>query len=151
MLSSQISNTQTRTLPDQAALSSSAPSTESDYAECDQELCHYRARTVALLRSYARASVEIGRLPSLLGREFFRSRITSYSRSSFEDVVIFVTDMEHALEKLDGFERQLLAMNVLEDYSIPEMSRLLVCPKRTIERLLQAAIDELSRLLSQGG
>src|SRR4051812_24549712 len=29
----------------------------------------YRDRTVALLRKYARASVEVGRLPSLLGRE----------------------------------------------------------------------------------
>lgn len=146
MLSSQISLKHSHILTDQAGLPSSGL-----YAEAELELWHYRARTVALLRSYARASVEVGRLPSLLGREFFRSRVTSYSRGSFEDVVIFVMDMEHTLEKLDGFERKLVAMNVIEEYSIPEMSRLLVCPQRTIERLLQGAIDQLSRLLLAGG
>jgi DNA-directed RNA polymerase specialized sigma24 family protein len=146
MLSSQASFTQNHILTDQAGL----PSTVL-YAETDLQLWHYRARTVALLRSYARASVEVGRLPALLGREFFRSRVTSYSRGSFEDLVIFVTDMEHTLEKLDGFERKLVAMNVIEEYSIPEMSRLLVCPQRTIERLLQEAIDQFSRLLLAGG
>jgi hypothetical protein len=76
------------------------------------ELWPYRRRTVALLRRYARASVEVGRLPSLLGREFFRSRVTSYTMRNFEDVVIFVADMEQAIEKLNGLERKLLAMNV---------------------------------------
>lgn len=119
--------------------------------EADSDLWLYRARTVAMLRRYARASVEVGRLPSLLGREFFRSRVTSYSMGSFEDVVVFVTDMEHTLEKLDGFGKKLVAMNVLEEYSIPEMSRLLVCPQRTVERLLQSAIDRLSWLLLTDG
>src|ERR1017187_7331490 len=107
--------------------------------------------TVALLRRYARASVEVGRLPSLLGREFFRSRVTSYSMGSFEDVVIFVTDMEHTIEKLDAFDKKLVAMNVLEEYSVPEMSRLLASPQRTLERLLQDAIDQLSRILLGDG
>jgi DNA-directed RNA polymerase specialized sigma24 family protein len=106
---------------------------------------------VALLRRYARASVEVGRLPSLLGREFFRSRVTSYSMGSFEDVVIFVTDMEHTIEKLDAFDKKLVAMNVLEEYSVPEMSRLLASPQRTLERLLQDAIDQLSRILLADG
>ncbi len=107
----------------------------------------YRNRTVALLRRYARASVEVGRLPSLLGREFFRSRVTSYSMGSFEDVVIFVTDMEHTIEKLDPLEKRLIAMNVLEQYSVPEMSRLLGYSQRTLERLLHDALDTLSSAL----
>ena len=115
------------------------------------DLWLYRPRTVALLRRYARASVEVGRLPSLLGREFFRSRVTSYSMGSFEDVVIFVTDMERTLEKLDTFQRKLVGMNALEEYSIPEMSRLLQRPLRTIERILQGAIDDLSRVLLATG
>lgn len=121
------------------------------FGETELDLWPYRVRTVALLRRYARASVEVGRLPSLLGREFFRSRVTSYSMGSFEDIVIFVTDMEHTIEQLNPFEKKLVAMNVLEEYSIPEMSRLLVCPQRTVERLLQGAIDQLSRGLLAGG
>ena len=121
------------------------------FDEIEADMWHYRARTTALLRRYGRASVEVGRLPSLLGREFFRSRVSSYSMANFEDVVIFVTDMEQALKELDPLAKKLLAMNVLEEYSVLEVSRLLGCPQRTVERLLQEALDRLSRILLAGG
>jgi len=111
----------------------------------------YRDRTVALLKRYARSSVEVGRLPSLLGREFFRSRITSYSLTSFEDIVIFVHDVEKALDGLNPFHGQLVAMNVLEEYSQVEVSRLLGYPLRTVEREIPEALDELSRTFLEGG
>src|SRR3979411_2163651 len=119
--------------------------------ETEADLWPYRRRTVALLRRYARASVEVGRLPSLLGREFFRTRVTSYTMRNFEDVVIFVTDMEQAIDKLETYDKKLLAMNVLEEYTIPEVARLLGSTQRTVERSLQEAIDELSRILLAGG
>jgi hypothetical protein len=121
------------------------------FTETEMELWPYRRRTVALLRRYARASVEVGRLPSLLGREFFRSRVTSYPMRNFEDVVIFVADMEQAIEKLNALEKKLLAMNILEEYTIPEVARLLGCAPRTVERFLQDALDQLSRTLLAGG
>jgi hypothetical protein len=40
------------------------------------EMWLYRERTIALLRRYLRISIEVGRLPSLLGRELFRSKVT---------------------------------------------------------------------------
>src|SRR5271165_7382199 len=49
------------------------------------ELWLYRDRTAAMLRRYGRLSVEVGRLPSLLGREFFRTGVTSYRVGTFED------------------------------------------------------------------
>jgi len=115
--------------------------------ETQIDLWPYRDRTVALLKRYARASVEVGRLPSLLGREFFRARVTSYSMASFEDVVIFVYDMEQALNKLGPLERKLLAMNLLEEYTQGEIARLLGCTRRWIEFRIPEAIDELSRIL----
>jgi hypothetical protein len=121
------------------------------FGETEMELWPYRRRTVALLRRYARASVEVGRLPSLLGREFFRTRVTSYTMRNFEDVVIFVTDMEKAIEKLSPLEKKLLAMNVLEEYTVPEVARLLGRNQRMVERLLQDALDQLSRILLAGG
>jgi hypothetical protein len=121
------------------------------FGETEMELWPYRRRTIALLRRYARSSVEVGRLPSLLGREFFRSRVTSYTMRNFEEVVIFVTDMEHAIEKLNALERKLLAMYVLEEYTIPEVSRLLSCNQRMVERFVQDALDQLSRILLTGG
>jgi hypothetical protein len=121
------------------------------YGKTEIDLWPYRRRTIALLRRYARASVEVGRLPSLLGREFFRSRVTSYTMKNFEDVVIFVTDMERAIEKLNALDKKLLAMNILEEYTIPEVARLLSCTQRTAERFLQDALDQLSRVLLAGG
>lgn len=115
------------------------------------DLWPYRDRTVALLKRYGQASVEVGRLPSLLGREFFRSRITSYSMMSFEDVAIFVLDVEMALDHLDPFHKRLIAMSVLEDFSYPEVARLVPCPLRTVEREVPEALDCLSRIFLKGG
>jgi DNA-directed RNA polymerase specialized sigma24 family protein len=60
--------------------------------------------------------------------------------------------MERAIERLNALEKKLLAMNVLEEYTIPEVARLLGCTQRTVERfLLQDAPDQLSRILLAGG
>lgn len=115
------------------------------------DLWPYRDCTVALLKRYARASVEVGRLPSLLGREFFRSRVTSYSMTSFEDIVVFVLDVEMALDRLDPLHKRLIAMTVLEEFSFPEVARLLGCPLRTVEREVPEALDRVSRFFLDGG
>ena len=48
-------------------------------AEEDRERARrtYRGRAVAMLRRYMQYSIETGRLPSLLGREFFRACLGS--------------------------------------------------------------------------
>ncbi|MFY9560494.1 MAG: hypothetical protein WAQ52_09700 [Terriglobales bacterium] len=119
--------------------------------ETEVDLWPYRDRTVALLKRYARASVEVGRLPSLLGRECFRARVSSYSMTSFEDIVIFVHDMDTALRRLNPFQQRLIAMNVLEEYSLPEVARLVPCPLRTVEREVPDALDMLSRAFLESG
>jgi hypothetical protein len=146
MTSEKTTSTQTWSLTGQAELPPSVL-----YGETEMELEPYRRRTIALLRRYARASVEVGRLPSLLGREFFRTRVTSYTMRNFEDVVIFVADIEKAIEKLSAMEKKLLGMNVLEEYSVDEIARLLNCHVKTVRRLLPSALDQLSRILLAGG
>jgi hypothetical protein len=98
------------------------------------DLWLYRERTLALLRRYLRISIEVGRLPSLLGRELFRSKVTSYRMTSFEDAVIFVYDVERALEKLDTFGKQLIATIVFQDYTQDEAAEILRCARRTVCR-----------------
>src|SRR5579864_8122844 len=71
----------------------------------DRQRRVYRSRAVSMLRRYMRYSLETGRLPSLLGREFFRSTVTKYRVTTFEDRVIFVHDMEICLGRLDEFSR----------------------------------------------
>jgi hypothetical protein len=91
-----------------------------------------------------RLSLEAGRLPSVIGREFFRSKITSYSSSTFEDRVIFVHDVEVCLERLDEFDRNLIARVILQEHDHERAARFLHCTRKTIERRLPELLDELS-------
>jgi len=110
------------------------------------ELRLYRDRTRALLRRYFRMSIELGRLPSLVGREFFRSRVTSYRMHTFEDAVIFVHDTETCLERLDPFSQQLIARIIFQDYTLDETAALVGCGRRTVLRRYPRALDRLSEL-----
>jgi hypothetical protein len=81
-----------------------------------------------------------------LGREFFRTRVTSYNVCTFEDVVIFVHDVERSLEKLGFFEPELIAIIVLQEYSHAEAARLLHTTQRTVQRRFAEALDRLSEI-----
>jgi len=111
----------------------------------------YRGRTTALLRRYFRMSLDVGRLPSLLGREFFRARVTSYHVHSFEDVVILVHDVERCLERLDEFARQLVARVVFQDYTWDETAVLMGCSRRTVARRFPRTLDRLSEIFLEVG
>ena len=111
-----------------------------------QELTAYHDRTIALLRRYFRMSLEIGRMPSVLGREVFRARVTSYRVHTFEDAVIFVHDVERCVERLQPFSRQLIARVILQDYTFEEAASLLGCTRMTVYRLFPEALDELSAM-----
>ncbi len=134
---------------DKAGLPTSLVERPGDWG-ADRDLWMYRDRTVALLRRYARLAVETGRLPSLLGRDFFRAKITSYHVATFEDTVIFVHDVERSLERLGWFEKKLIAMVVLEEFSQEEAARLLQCSPRTVGRLIYEALDQLSEIFLRG-
>lgn len=111
----------------------------------------YRGRTVTMLRRYMRYSIETGRLPSLLGKEFFRAKVTAYTVVTFEDRVIFVHDMEKCLERLDEFSRQLIARHVLQEHDRWATAKLLHCNEKTVRRLTPLALDLLSEILLDVG
>ena len=111
----------------------------------------YRGRTVAMLRRYMRYSIETGRLPSILGREFFRAKVTSYTVVTFEDRVIFVHDMERCLDRLDEFSRQLIARHILQEHDRWATARLLHCNEKTVRRLTPMALDVLTEILLDVG
>lgn len=146
MLSSKSRHNQTWTFMSQAGRS--AP-IFIDSEEID--LWIYRPRTAALLRRYARASIESAALPSPLGRELFQPSITPYSVQTFENVSIFAADMDRALDRLSEVDKTLIIMNVIEGYTIAEVAELMHYSERTIERQLLAAIDELTCILLRYG
>lgn len=112
----------------------------------EDELRMYRAHTQGILRRYFRMSLELGRLPSLVGRELFRARVTSYRAASFEDLVIFVTDVERCLEQLQASEQRAIARVILQEYSITEAAQRLGWNERTVRRNLASGLDALARV-----
>jgi hypothetical protein len=113
----------------------------------DPDIWPYRKKTTALLRRYMRWSLEAGRVPSLLGRELFRAKISASTATTFEARVIFLHDIERCLDRLQGFDRQLIARVVLQEYDHEAAARMLQCTRRTLERRLPELLDELSENL----
>jgi DNA-directed RNA polymerase specialized sigma24 family protein len=117
----------------------------------ERERRTYRGRTVGMLRRYLRYSIEAGRLPSMLGSEFFRSKVTAYTVVTFEDRVIFVHDMEKCLERLDDFSRQLIARHILQEHDLEATGRLLGCTERTVRTHIPIILDVFREILLEVG
>jgi hypothetical protein len=125
----------------------SAPSEaqlQDDPLDRNPDLWMYRKRTVGLLRRYVRFSLETGRLPSFVGREFFRTKVTSYRATTFEDRVIFVRDVEKSLDRLEYWDQQLIARIIFQEYSQEQAARILHWGLRSVERRLPQVLDLLS-------
>jgi hypothetical protein len=115
-----------------------------DPLDRNPDLWLYRKRTVGLLRRYMRFSIETGRLPSLLGREFFRAKVTYYTAATFEDRVIFVRDVEKCINRLEGWDQQLIARVILQEYGQVEAAYVLHCSRSKVARRLPEVLDLLS-------
>jgi hypothetical protein len=109
-------------------------------------LAFYRKHCAGLLRRYMQASMEMGRTPCVLGKMVFRGRVSSYRLTSFEDMVIFILDIEKCLKHLDPVSQAVIAHVVLEDYSIVETAAIVGESERSVARIYGAALDRLTRL-----
>lgn len=110
------------------------------------ELSLYREHTIALLRRYFCTSVEVGRLPALLGREFFSAKAHDYHVHSFENMVIFVIDIERCLDRLDPLDKKLIALIVLQEYTQEEAAQLLGYTDRQVRNRFLDAVDTVSAM-----
>lgn len=108
------------------------------------ELAFYRKYTEGMLRRYMRLSMETGRVPSLIGQPMFRGRVTSYKVRSFEDVVIFVFDVEKCLRRLDTRSQELIARISLQEYTQGETAGLTGMSLRSVVRHYADALDRLT-------
>ncbi len=121
-----------------------------DGAPCRPELGLYRRRTIRLLRQYMRTAIDVGRLPSILGREFFRAKVSHRQVVTFEDAVILVHDVERILCRLNQLDEQIIAMMVLQEYSQEETADLLGCARRTVGRRFPEVLDHISEMFLAG-
>lgn len=111
----------------------------------------YRRHCSGLLQRYMRASMEMGRSPCVLGQVVFRGRASSYRISSFEDIVIFILDVEKCLKRLDVVSQAVVAHVELEDYTLQETAAMLGESERSMARIYSEALDKLTRLFLSFG
>ena len=112
----------------------------------EPHMAFYRKYTEALLRRYVRMTLESGKVPSLLGQEMFRGKVTSYKVESFDDVVIFLHDIGRCIDRLEPEQQDLISRIALQEYSIAEAAALLHLPPRTTVRRYARALDRLTRI-----
>jgi hypothetical protein len=117
------------------------------------ELAFYRKYTEAMLRRYLRLSTEVGRVPSLMGRELFRGNVSHYKVTNFEDGVVFCVDVERCLAKLRPADQRIIQRVAIQGYTHHEAAPLLglsfkwcvIKYGRALDRLTEIFLE--SRLL----
>ena len=117
----------------------------------EPELAFYRKYTEGMLRRYLNLSMEAGRVPSMLGKEMFRGHVTSYKVHGFDDVVIFVHDVEKCLKKLTETQQTLIERIALQEYTQGETAQLLRMSLRTVVRRYAEAVDVLTSIFLEAG
>ena len=100
-------------------------------------------RTMALLHRYFRMSLLVGRMPSLLGRDVFPSRMQGRTPQAFENTVVFVCDVDRCLEGLELLEQRLVAYCILEDHTEWDAARQFHRTQSDISRRLHHTLDLL--------
>lgn len=130
----------------EVARNAAAAATAAGAVPLAPEIAFYRKYTESLLRRYLRCSMEAGKVPSLLGKEMFRAKVSSYRMESFEDIIIFITDIDRCLGRLDEDQREIVARITLQEYTVQETAELTGLSPRTIIRRYGQAIDRLTRI-----
>jgi len=115
------------------------------------EMLCFRGQTLALVRHFFELSCQVGRLPSLLGREFFRARVSHHSIPSFEDQAVFVRDVELCLSRLSDDHAEIITLVGLYDFSLDEVAEMLHSSRSVVHLWFSEALDSLSEILLQAG
>ena len=108
------------------------------------EIAFYRKRTEGLLRRYLRASLAVGRVPSVADGIPFRGRASSYRLKNFEDVVIFAIDVEKCLKVLEPHALNLVVKIAIQEYLLMDVAARVGQDARTVTRIYGAALDRLT-------
>ena len=128
-----------------------APKREARSRPVAPEMAFYRKYTEGMLRRYLRLSMETGRVPSLIGREMFRGHVTNYRVHGFDDVVIFVHDVERCFTKLTETQRMLIERIAMQEYTQGETAQLTGMSLRTVVRRYAEAVDLLTSIFLEAG
>jgi hypothetical protein len=109
------------------------------------EYSMFRAHSLKLLRHYLRLSLDYGRIPSVLGGESMRARVSHTRMHTMEDETIFIHDMNRCLEKvLSEEELRMVALIVFMDYTFEEAAMKMHYSIRQTYRMFYDLMDRLT-------
>ena len=109
----------------------------------------YRGQTFAIMRHFFEISSHLGRLPSLLGREFFRARVSHHAIPSFEDQAVFVRDVELCFARLSEPHAEMITLIALYSFSREEVAHMLRASRTWVSIRTAEALDALSEIFLQ--
>jgi hypothetical protein len=127
------------------------PVAEEDEIDPRPEMLCFRSQTLALVRHFFELSCQVGRLPSLLGREFFRARVSHRNIPSFEDQIVFARDIEICLSRLSDDHAEIVTLVGLYDFSLDEVGEMLRYSKTAVHKWFSEALDCLSEIFLGAG
>src|SRR5271165_3241503 len=127
--------------------------TQPDLLEIDPrpEMLCFRGQTLAIMRHFFELSCQVGRLPSLLGREFFRAKVSHHAIPSFEEQAVFARDVELCLARLSDEHSEMITLVGLYDFSHDEIAEMLRRSKAWVHQHVALALDALSEIFLQAG
>ncbi|HKD84793.1 MAG TPA: sigma factor-like helix-turn-helix DNA-binding protein [Terriglobales bacterium] len=131
--------------------SSPEPEPKPDDLDPRPEMLCFRGQTQALVRHFFELSCQVGRLPSLLGREFFRARVSHHAIPSFEEQVVFARDVELCLSRLNDKQAEIITLVGLYDFTHEEVAQMLHRSKAAISRWFSEALDALAERFLEAG
>lgn len=119
--------------------------------EPEPETICYRGQTLAIVRHFFELSCQMGRLPSILGREFFRAKVSHHAIPSFEDQALFTHDVQQNLAKLNDDAVEVLTLVGLYDLTQEQAAQILHRSVSCINRRYGDAVAELTQLFLDSG
>ena len=111
----------------------------------------YRKHTEGMLRRFMRCSLQSGRVPSMLGKEMFRGKVTSYRMESFDDMLIFVHDVDKCIRRLEPLQQVLLTRIAIQEYTPEETAEMLHAKRTSIMRRYDDSLDLLTGIFLEVG
>jgi DNA-directed RNA polymerase specialized sigma24 family protein len=128
-----------------------APEVPAEQIDPRPEMVCFRGQTLALVRHHFELSSQLGRLPSLMGREFFRARVSHHRVPSFEEQAVFVRDVELCIARLNAEYQEIVMIAGLYDFSHEEIAEMLHISKAAVSTWFAEALDALSEIFLEAG
>lgn len=128
-----------------------APAAAAEEIDPRPEMVCFRGQTLAMVRHHFELSSQLGRLPSLMGREFFRARVSHHAIPSFEEQAVFVRDVELCMARLNAEHQEIMTIAGLYDFTHDEIAEMLHIAKSAVHVWFAEALDALSEIFLAAG